>query len=48
MKPDARDDAAAMMVVFVMVLIVLGLIGAGAAFFLRMGDSDSMSDSSGM
>jgi hypothetical protein len=31
MKPDDRDDAAALMVVFVLVLIVLGGIGTFAA-----------------
>jgi hypothetical protein len=33
MKPDDRDDAAAMMVVFALLLIV---IGVGASFFMFM------------
>ena len=42
MKPDSRDDAAALMVVFVMFLIVVGLIGAGAAAFFSYGDRGGM------
>ncbi len=30
MKPDERDDAAALRVLFVVVLIGLGILGAGA------------------
>lgn len=37
-KPDERDDAAALMVLAVGVLIVLGLIGAGVAAFLQYSD----------
>lgn len=39
MKPDERDDAAALMVLFAVVVIVLALIGAGAyfAFMGQMG-----------
>jgi hypothetical protein len=38
-KPDDRDDAAALMVVAVMVLIVIGMIGAGIAAFVSYGDA---------
>lgn len=37
MKPDDRDDAAALMVLFVVVLIGLGIVGAAGAFFVRSG-----------
>lgn len=38
MKPDERDDAAAMMVLFVVFLLIMGLIGAGVAAFLSYAD----------
>lgn len=40
MEPDAKDDAAALMVLVgfaVVVLLVLAGIGAGVAYFMRSG-----------
>ncbi len=42
MKPDERDDAAALMVLFVVVLIGLGILGAGAGALLFARGSSGM------
>lgn len=42
MKPDSRDDAVAIMVLFVLALIFLALIGGGAAAFLRYSEHSGM------
>jgi hypothetical protein len=42
MKPDERDDAAALMVLFVIVVIFIALVGAGAAFLAFGARSESV------
>jgi hypothetical protein len=38
MKPDERDDAAAIMVLVVVFIIIIGVLGAGVAAFVSYAD----------
>jgi len=42
MKPDERDDAAAIMVLVVVFILIIGLIGAGVAAFVSYSDAARM------